>query len=129
MQVTESLDVRYRLVGDDITFAELTFKPTLISGSSQLDGTTIQNLSGSFSGSFSGSYRGDGSGLFNLPALTATLITSGSATASIAPNTGLLVNTFSTFQFPVSASMFSGSGSRFYSLSLEFLAFSRLNDA
>jgi hypothetical protein len=68
MQVTESLDLRYRLVGDDITFAELTFKPTLISGSSQLDGTTIQNLSGSFSGSFSGSYRGDGSGLTGLAA-------------------------------------------------------------
>ena len=68
MQVTESLDVRYRLVGDDITFAELTFKPTLISGSSQLNGTTIQNLSGSFSGSFSGSYRGDGSGLTGLAA-------------------------------------------------------------
>jgi hypothetical protein len=68
MQVTESLDVRYRLVGDDITFAELTFKPTLISGSSQLDGTTIQNLSGSFSGSFSGSYRGDGSQLTGLAA-------------------------------------------------------------
>jgi hypothetical protein len=67
-QVTESLDLRYRLVGDDITFAELTFKPTLISGSSQLDGTTIQNLSGSFSGSFSGSYRGDGSGLTGLAA-------------------------------------------------------------
>jgi hypothetical protein len=68
MQVTESLDVRYRLVGDDITFAELTFKPTLISGSSQLDGTTIQNLSGSFSGSFSGSYKGDGSQLTGLAA-------------------------------------------------------------
>jgi hypothetical protein len=67
-QVTESLDLRYRLVGDDITFAELTFKPTLISGSSQLDGTTIQNLSGSFSGSFSGSYRGDGSQLTGLAA-------------------------------------------------------------
>ena len=64
-------------------------------------------ISGSISASL---FIGDGRGLFNLPALTATLIASGSATASIAPNTGLVVNTFSTFQFPVSASMFSGSG-------------------
>jgi hypothetical protein len=67
-QVTESLDIRYRLVGDDITFDELTFKPTLISGSSQLDGTTINNLTTTASGSFSGSFQGNGSLLRGLAA-------------------------------------------------------------
>jgi hypothetical protein len=52
------------------------------------------DVSGSVSASF---FIGDGSKLFNIPALTATLIASGSATASIAPNTGFVVNTFSTF--------------------------------
>ena len=50
-----------------------------------------------FTGSFSGSFQGDGSRLINLPAselsLNALRLASGSATASIAPNTGLLVNT------------------------------------
>jgi hypothetical protein len=50
-----------------------------------------------FSGSFSGSFQGDGSQLTNLPAselsINALRLASGSATASIAPNTGLLVNT------------------------------------
>ena len=48
-----------------------------------------------FSGSFSGSFAGDGSELNNLP-FSSQLI-SGSASASIAPNTGFLVNVSSSF--------------------------------
>ena len=48
-----------------------------------------------FSGSFSGSFEGDGSKLNNLP-FSSQLI-SGSASASIAPNTGFLVNVSSSF--------------------------------
>ena len=81
------------------------------------------NLTGSFTGSFSGSFSGDGSGLTNIPALTSTLIGSGSVTASIAPNTGLVVNTFSTFQFPVSASMFTGSGRGLFDIPESALSF------
>jgi hypothetical protein len=56
------------------------------------------DISGSISASL---FIGDGRGLFNIPALTAMhRIASGSATASIAPNTGLVVNTFSLFNFP-----------------------------
>ena len=71
---------------------------------------------GSFTGSFSGSFFGDGSGLTNIPALTATLIASGSTTASIAPNTGLVVNTFANFEYSVSASMFTGSGAGLFDI-------------
>ena len=81
------------------------------------------NLTGSFTGSFSGSFSGDGSGLTNIPALTSTLIGSGSVTASISPNTGLVVNTFSTFQFPVSASMFTGSGEGLFNIPQSALSF------
>jgi hypothetical protein len=60
------------------------------------------------SGSFSGSFTGDGSSLTNVPAtgivgLNLSQIGSGSATASISPNTGLHVNT------SISASIISGS--------------------
>ena len=48
-----------------------------------------------FSGSFSGSFAGDGSQLNNLP--FSTQLISGSASASIAPNTGFLVNVSSSF--------------------------------
>ena len=48
-----------------------------------------------FSGSFSGSFEGDGSKLNNLP-FSSQLI-SGSASASISPNTGFLVNVSSSF--------------------------------
>ena len=52
----------------------------------------------SYSGSFSGSFEGNGSGLTNIPAagivgLNLSQIASGSATASISPNLGLVVNT------------------------------------
>ena len=53
---------------------------------------------GTFSGSFSGSFAGNGSGLTDIPAsgivgLQLNQIASGSATASIAPDTGFTVNT------------------------------------
>ena len=70
----------------------------------------------SATGSFTGSFSGDGSGLINVPAAVAPFIASGSATASIAPDTGLVVNTFSTFEFPVSASAFSGSGEGLFNI-------------
>jgi len=59
----------------------------------------------------SGFFSGSGEGLFNIPfsalnidSLVSTRIASGSATASISPNLGLVVNT------NVTASMYSGSG-------------------
>lgn len=56
---------------------------------------------GLFSGSFSGSFQGNGFGLTNIPAsgivgLTLFQITSGSATASISPNNGFIINTNTT---------------------------------
>lgn len=53
---------------------------------------------GTFSGSFSGSFEGNGGGLTNIPAsgivgLELNQIGSGSVTASIAPDTGFVVNT------------------------------------
>ena len=55
----------------------------------------------SFTGSFTGSYVGNGSGLTNIPAsgitgLNLSQIASGSATASIAPDTGFQINTNTT---------------------------------
>ncbi len=54
--------------------------------------------SGTFTGAFSGSFQGNGSGLTNISAssivgLNLSRIASGSATASISPNFGLVVNT------------------------------------
>ena len=61
-------------------------------------------------------YFGDGSNLLNVPSTVAPRIASGSVTASISPNLGLVVNTFSTFQFGVSASMFTGSGAGLFDI-------------
>ena len=60
--------------------------------------TTTLETKTSYSGSFSGSFEGNGSGLTNIPAagivgLNLSQIASGSATASISPNLGLVVNT------------------------------------
>ena len=51
-QVTESLDFRYRLVGTPITFAELTQKPALVSGSLQIKnyGDIVTTGSNQFNG-------------------------------------------------------------------------------
>ena len=51
-QVTESLDYRYRLVGTPITFAELTQKPALVSGSLQIKnyGDIVTTGSNQFNG-------------------------------------------------------------------------------
>ena len=51
------------------------------------------DISGSISASF---FVGDGSRLVNIPAAVPVLIASGSATASISPDYGFVVNTFST---------------------------------
>ena len=97
-----------------ITANEIVTSKTLISSSAQI----ASNISGAFSatssslasrtstletktsysGSFSGSFEGNGSGLTNIPAagivgLNLSQIASGSATASISPNLGLVVNT------------------------------------
>ena len=63
----------------------------------------LQLKSGSYniSGSFSGSFQGSGAGLTGIPAsgitgLNLSQIASGSVTASIAPNTGLQINTDTT---------------------------------
>ena len=61
----------------------------------------LQIKSGSFTGSFTGSFSGNGSGLSGIPAsgivgLNLSQIASGSVTASIAPNTGLQINTDTT---------------------------------
>ena len=92
----------------NIPESALSFQPfRIISGSvtasvSPIFGFKVESaISGSeftgsvdISGSVSASlFRGDGSGLFNIPALTSTLIASGSATASISPNKGVEINT------------------------------------
>jgi hypothetical protein len=121
----------------NIPESALSFQPfRIISGSvtasvSPIFGFKVESaISGSeftgsvdISGSVSASlFRGDGSGLFNIPALTSTLIASGSATASISPNKGVEINTSVTindyllvtgsgiFKSTITASMFSGSG-------------------
>ena len=87
-------------------------------GSVQIETELIAGFvtASSATGSFTGSFKGDGSQLINVPAVVAPFIASGSATASIAPDTGFVVNTFSTFQFPVSASAFSGSGEGLFNI-------------
>lgn len=70
---------------------------------------------GGFTGSFTGSFIGDGSGLTNISAsnivgLNLSQISSGSFTASISPNFGLVVNT------TISASSYSGSGDGLYNI-------------
>jgi uncharacterized coiled-coil protein SlyX len=62
-QTTGSLDLRYRLIGNPVTFSELTGKPTLISSSLQ-----FTTLTDAFTGSFTGSFKGDGSLLTGLTA-------------------------------------------------------------
>jgi hypothetical protein len=77
-----------------------------VSGSTNIDGnTTITgslDVTAGITGSYTGSFVGDGAGLYNIPAsgitgLNLSQIASGSATASIAPNTGFRVNTDSAF--------------------------------
>ena len=69
-------------------------------------------VTGSVSSDF---FVGDGSRLTNVPSTVAPRIASGSATASIAPNTGFVVNTFSQFQ-AVSSSVFTGSGAGLWNI-------------
>ena len=69
---------------------------------SQFEVTGSLNVTGGITGSYTGSFTGDGAGLYNIPAsgitgLNLSQIASGSATASIAPNTGFRVNTDSEF--------------------------------
>lgn len=60
--------------------------------------SSFNAFTGSYNtGSFTGSYTGNGSGLFNIPAsgivgLNLSQISSGSATASISPNNGFIIN-------------------------------------
>ena len=69
------------------------------------DDTTVSGsliVTEGITGSYTGSFVGDGAGLYNIPAsgitgLNLSQIASGSATASIAPNTGFRVNTDSAF--------------------------------
>jgi len=79
-------------IASDISGAFSATSSSLASRTSTLETKT------SYSGSFSGSFEGNGSGLTNIPAagivgLNLSQIASGSATASISPNLGLVVNT------------------------------------
>ncbi len=97
-------------------------------------GTFTGSFSGSadLSGSFSGSFFGDGAGLFNLP--QATKLSSGSVTASVAPNFGftvLSIESGSTFTgslfvsgnvvIPSGSGYFSGSGEGLFNIPLSAL--------
>ena len=66
------------------------------SGSALLSGSFTGSFTGSAFGSFFGKFSGDGSQLTNVPAAVSSRIASGSATASISPDKGLAVNTFTT---------------------------------
>jgi len=77
--------------------------PVFVSVSASLVTTASFNAftSSYNTGSFTGSYVGNGAGLINIPAsgilgLNLSQIASGSATASIAPNTGFQINTNTT---------------------------------
>jgi hypothetical protein len=86
--------------------------------------SNFTSLSGSFrSGSFSGSFNGDGSNLTNIPAsgiigLNLSQIASGSATASISPVTGFVINTNTNItgslnvSGSISSPLFTGTDSR-----------------
>ena len=79
-------------IASDISGAFSSTSSSLASRTSTLENKTI------YSGSFSGSFEGNGSGLTSIPAsgivgLNLSRISSGSATASISPNLGLVVNT------------------------------------
>ena len=78
-QLTSSYDTRYVLSGSitQTTWDNIANKPAgIISSSTQLEGTTIQNLSGSFTGSF----KGDGSNLTGVIAAgSGVVIASGSS--------------------------------------------------
>jgi hypothetical protein len=104
------------------------------SGSADLSGSFTGSFSGSadLSGSFSGSFFGDGAGLFNLP--QATKLSSGSVTASVAPNFGftvLSIESGSTFTgslfvsgnvvIPSGSGYFSGSGEGLFNIPLSAL--------
>src|SRR5210317_919133 len=89
----------------------------------RLEGTNKAEFSSSVfveSGVSASVFSGSGAGLTDIPesalAFDINKISSGSATASISPNEGFVVNTFSTFEFPVSASMFSGSGAGLFNI-------------
>jgi len=89
----------------------------------RLEGTNRAEFSSSVfveSGVSASVFSGSGAGLTDIPesalAFDINKISSGSATASISPNEGFVVNTFSTFEFPVSASMFSGSGAGLFDI-------------
>ena len=79
-------------IATNISGAFSATSSSLASRTSTLENKTI------YSGSFSGSFEGNGSDLTNIPAagivgLNLSQIASGSATASISPNLGLVVNT------------------------------------
>ena len=95
-QVTGSLNISGIITGNGSGLTNV-FEGTTASSSISTRLTT-QEIKTIFSGSFSGSYEGNGSGLTNIPAtgivgLNLSQIASGSATASISPNSGLVVNT------------------------------------
>jgi hypothetical protein len=84
------------ITASTVEFSNITNKPTLISSSLQFNTLTTP-----FTGSYTGSFSGDGVNLYNIPAsgitgLNLSRIASGSVTASIAPDTGLQINTDTT---------------------------------
>jgi hypothetical protein len=111
--VNESSSFASRITDNSASFA--SFSGSYVNESSSFasrittDSASISSLSSSFlsfsssynSASFTGSFKGDGGGLYNIPAggivgLNLSQIASGSATASISPNNGFVVNTTTT---------------------------------
>jgi len=78
-----------------------SFVQNAVSASFTTTASFASSGAGTFSGSFSGSFQGNGSGLTNISAssvvgLNLSQISSGSATASISPTAGFVVNTNTT---------------------------------
>jgi hypothetical protein len=95
-QITGSLTVSGIITGNGSGLTNV-FEGTDASSSISTRLTSLETET-AYSGSFSGSFEGNGSGLTNIPAsgivgLNLSQIASGSATASISPNLGLVLNT------------------------------------
>ena len=91
--ISGSFTIASSSLASRISANETITSKTLISSSNQFN-----NINFPFTGSFTGSFIGNGSGLENIPAsgitgLNLSRIASGSATASISPNSGLFINT------------------------------------
>ena len=99
--VTQSIVQLTTTAGSGSSVASASYATYAASAGTAISASYASSGDGVFSGSFSGSFYGDGSGLTNLSAssivgLNLSQIASGSATASISPNLGFIVNTGTT---------------------------------